>query len=269
MQTDAAPGAVTRRMHAPFWPPKADARRSARAAKAAATKVEFLHPGARRGPMTATPCRAALPMPRCNRPMPFAQYWRQWPAPAASADADRGSPARAAVGGGGRAAADAGRRHDAGASGGRAMIASRARLDHLSHRRPAGCAPRTASFALGTWAALQPVDRFAHRPARLSRPVCHADHRDGPALRPKAHRLTGPGITDRAQLSLPETAAFRANRALFPLGFDCLFTCGTQLAGLPRSAPKWRPSDVCCCQRRRARDRHRPCLAGRRTPRRC
>ena len=29
--------------------------------------------------------------------------------------------------------------------------------------------------------------------------------------------------------------AFRANRALFPLGFDTLFTCGDRLAGLPRS----------------------------------
>ena len=36
-------------------------------------------------------------------------------------------------------------------------------------------------------------------------------------------------------LSLPEIAAFRANRALFPLGFDCYFTSGDMLAALPRS----------------------------------
>ncbi|MDP1577127.1 MAG: phosphonate C-P lyase system protein PhnH, partial [Cypionkella sp.] len=29
--------------------------------------------------------------------------------------------------------------------------------------------------------------------------------------------------------------AFQANRALFPLGFDCFFTCGTKVAALPRS----------------------------------
>ena len=32
-----------------------------------------------------------------------------------------------------------------------------------------------------------------------------------------------------------EVAAFQANRALFPQGFDCFFTSGDQVAGLPRS----------------------------------
>jgi alpha-D-ribose 1-methylphosphonate 5-triphosphate synthase subunit PhnH len=36
-------------------------------------------------------------------------------------------------------------------------------------------------------------------------------------------------------LNLPETAAFRANRAHFPLGFDTILTCADRLAGLPRS----------------------------------
>jgi alpha-D-ribose 1-methylphosphonate 5-triphosphate synthase subunit PhnH len=36
-------------------------------------------------------------------------------------------------------------------------------------------------------------------------------------------------------LTLPEVAAFRANRALFPLGLDFFFTCGDRLAALPRS----------------------------------
>jgi alpha-D-ribose 1-methylphosphonate 5-triphosphate synthase subunit PhnH len=48
-------------------------------------------------------------------------------------------------------------------------------------------------------------------------------------------RLTGPGIETEARLSLPEVAAFQANRARFPLGFDCFFTCGDRVAGLPRS----------------------------------
>ena len=47
--------------------------------------------------------------------------------------------------------------------------------------------------------------------------------------------LSGPGIALVTWLSLPETAAFHANHAMFPLGFDCLFTCGDRLAGLPRS----------------------------------
>ncbi|WP_255434812.1 phosphonate C-P lyase system protein PhnH [Paracoccus sp. MC1862] len=36
-------------------------------------------------------------------------------------------------------------------------------------------------------------------------------------------------------MSLPETAAFRHNRALFPLGWDCILTCGDRLAAVPRS----------------------------------
>ena len=51
---------------------------------------------------------------------------------------------------------------------------------------------------------------------------------DGPVLR-------GPGIRDRATLSLPATAPFRANRALFPMGLDFILTCGDRLACLPRS----------------------------------
>ena len=47
--------------------------------------------------------------------------------------------------------------------------------------------------------------------------------------------LTGPGIRDSAYLSLPETAAFQTNSALFPLGLDFFFTCGDRIAGLPRT----------------------------------
>ena len=91
-----------------------------------------------------------------------------------------------------------------------------------------------AIFAIGTWAALTPVDRFA-----IGRP----DYPDRSAtlivemaaLAPEGAALRGPGIAGEARLSLPETAAFRANRALFPQGFDCFFTAGSALAGLPRS----------------------------------
>ena len=54
-------------------------------------------------------------------------------------------------------------------------------------------------------------------------------------LEPEGARLCGPGIRASAQLSLPGIPALQANTAMFPLGFYCLFTCGTRIAALPRS----------------------------------
>ena len=91
-----------------------------------------------------------------------------------------------------------------------------------------------AAFAVGTWDDLQPVTRFKigapDYPDRSATLIVEVERltNHGPAI-------TGPGIALATWLSLPETAAFRVNRALFPLGFDCLFTCGDRLAGLPRS----------------------------------
>jgi len=95
-------------------------------------------------------------------------------------------------------------------------------------------AAEAAAFALGQWAALQPLDRFA-----LGRP----DYPDRSAtlivelgrLAPEGARLSGPGIANEARLTLPEVAPFAANRAHFPLGFDTIFTCGGMVAALPRS----------------------------------
>lgn len=91
-----------------------------------------------------------------------------------------------------------------------------------------------AVFAFGTWDALHPLDRFAigtpEYPDRAATLVIEMD-----ALSADGPRLTGPGIKGSARLSLPETAAFRANRAMFPLGFDAFLTCGDTIAGLPRS----------------------------------
>ncbi len=91
-----------------------------------------------------------------------------------------------------------------------------------------------AMFAIGTWEALQPVSRFAigtpDYPDRAATLIVETDR-----LEPGGARLTGPGIDGTARLSLPETAAFQANRARYPLGFDTFFTCGDRLAGLPRS----------------------------------
>lgn len=91
-----------------------------------------------------------------------------------------------------------------------------------------------ADFALGSWDALLPVGRFRigqpDYPDRSATLIVECDQlaNHGPCL-------TGPGIEVATSLNLPETAAFRANRALFPLGFDTLFTAGDSIAGLPRS----------------------------------
>ncbi|GLS86614.1 carbon-phosphorus lyase complex subunit [Cypionkella aquatica] len=91
-----------------------------------------------------------------------------------------------------------------------------------------------ATFAFGDWTALHPLGRFA---------IGQPDYPDRAAtlivematLTATGAALRGPGIAEVAHLSLPEIAAFQANRALFPLGFDCFFTCGVWVAALPRS----------------------------------
>jgi alpha-D-ribose 1-methylphosphonate 5-triphosphate synthase subunit PhnH len=91
-----------------------------------------------------------------------------------------------------------------------------------------------AVFALGTWPALQPVSRFAigtpDYPDRAATLIVEME-----GLSPPNARLTGPGIAAEHRARLPEIAAFAANRALYPLGFDCFLTAGDRLAGLPRS----------------------------------
>lgn len=91
-----------------------------------------------------------------------------------------------------------------------------------------------AQFALGRWDALQPVGRFRigepGYPDRSATLIVEMDR-----LEAQGPRLTGPGILTEARLSLPETAAFTRNRALFPLGFDTILTCGAHLAALPRT----------------------------------
>lgn len=95
-------------------------------------------------------------------------------------------------------------------------------------------AAEEASFAIGAWEELLPVDRFAigtpDYPDRSATLIVEM-----PALKATGYRLTGPGIAAHVALSLPEMAAFRANRALFPQGFDTYLTCGDQLAAVPRS----------------------------------
>lgn len=94
--------------------------------------------------------------------------------------------------------------------------------------------PSEARFALGTWEALAPHDAYAigtpEYPDRSATLIV-----ERPALRAAGPVLRGPGIAETARLELPDPATFAANAARFPLGFDTIFTCGTQVAALPRS----------------------------------
>lgn len=95
--------------------------------------------------------------------------------------------------------------------------------------------PSRCMFAVGTWQALAPLSGY---------PIGTAEYPDRSAtlivecaeLTDSGATLKGPGIRDHAALSLPDdTAAFQANRALFPLGLDFVFTSGNCLAALPRT----------------------------------
>ena len=94
--------------------------------------------------------------------------------------------------------------------------------------------PQRATLALGDWPCLLPLERFAHGlpdyPDRSATLIVEM-----PALHPHGARLTGPGVATTASLSVPDIAAFQANRALFPRGLDFFLTAGDQIAGLPRS----------------------------------
>lgn len=94
--------------------------------------------------------------------------------------------------------------------------------------------PSHAMFAVGAWDALAPLSAYrvgeTQYPDRSATLIVET-----PNLTAEGATLTGPGIKDTAQLSLPEEEAFHANSALFPLGLDFIFTCGETLAALPRT----------------------------------
>jgi alpha-D-ribose 1-methylphosphonate 5-triphosphate synthase subunit PhnH len=95
-------------------------------------------------------------------------------------------------------------------------------------------AAEAAAFAIGTWEALQPVDRFAigtaEYPDRAATLIVEM-----PALEATGARLTGPGIETEARCRCPRPPPSRRTARGFPLGFDCFFTSGDRVAGLPRS----------------------------------
>jgi len=94
--------------------------------------------------------------------------------------------------------------------------------------------PEHCMFAIGDWAGLAPLERFPlgtpEYPDRSATLIVEV-----PELRAKGATLSGPGIRDTAAVSLPEVAAFQQNATAFPLGLDFFFTCGADVAGLPRT----------------------------------
>lgn len=107
--------------------------------------------------------------------------------------------------------------------------------------------PSRCMFALGTWDALGPLSAY---------PIGTSEYPDRSAtlivetadLAQSGATLTGPGIRDTANLSLPETEAFQHNAALFPLGLDFVFTSGDRIAALPRSTKVSRSSSEAIAQ---------------------
>ena len=94
--------------------------------------------------------------------------------------------------------------------------------------------PARSMLAVGSWDALVPLSSYpigtAQYPDRSATLIIECE-----ALDASGATLKGPGIKDRAALSLPEVQAFQENHRLFPLGLDFILTCGDQLAALPRS----------------------------------
>lgn len=94
--------------------------------------------------------------------------------------------------------------------------------------------PSHAMFALGAWVDLLPLEAYPvgtpEYPDRSTTLIVECD-----ALQASGTKLSGPGIRDMAELSLPDPDLLAKNNAKFPLGNDFYFTCGDRLAALPRS----------------------------------
>jgi len=103
--------------------------------------------------------------------------------------------------------------------------------------------PAECMFAVGKWEALVPLSNYpigtSEYPDRSATLIVEC-----PELVASGATLTGPGIKEQAALSLPEVAGFQANRTLFPLGLDFIFTSGTRIAALPRTTHVSIPASV-------------------------
>lgn len=95
------------------------------------------------------------------------------------------------------------------------------------------CTAQEAIFALGSWDELSPKTFPIGTPEYPDRSATLIV--ESTSLTNSGTVLSGPGIKDQVQLSLPETPVFASNNKLFPLGLDFIFTCGDRLAALPRT----------------------------------
>ena len=91
-----------------------------------------------------------------------------------------------------------------------------------------------AEYVLTDWQQALPLSQFAQGsheyPDRSATLIIEIDPATGSDL-----ILTGPGLAEPQGICLPEARALQANHKRFPLGVDFYLTCGTQVAGLPRS----------------------------------
>ncbi|MEP3295083.1 phosphonate C-P lyase system protein PhnH [Tateyamaria sp.] len=94
--------------------------------------------------------------------------------------------------------------------------------------------PSHCMFAIGAWDDLVPLNAYpigtSQYPDRSATLIVQVED-----LEANGAVLSGPGIKDTSQLSLPETEAFKINADHFPLGFDFIFTCCDRVAALPRT----------------------------------
>ncbi len=94
--------------------------------------------------------------------------------------------------------------------------------------------PSHCMFAISAWSDLGPLNAYpigtSEYPDRSATLIVEC-----PELIASGATLTGPGIKDKAALSLPELEAFQHNQTLYPLGLDFIFTNSSRLAALPRT----------------------------------
>ena len=90
-----------------------------------------------------------------------------------------------------------------------------------------------AAFAFGSWGEFLPLTDFhigtPEYPDRSATLIVEVEELGS------AHGLTGPGIRERAALTVPGPGALQLNAALFPLGLDFFLCAGRHLAALPRT----------------------------------
>ena len=95
-------------------------------------------------------------------------------------------------------------------------------------------AANKADFAVGQWEDLMPLTEYrigtSEYPDRSATLIVECND-----LQQQGATLSGPGIKHTTHLSLPDIAALQGNAMLYPLGCDFFFTCGEQVAALPRS----------------------------------